>query len=529
MNRQIRLLGLGIMILFIALFLQLNWLQLVHAPALEANPLNGRAIVKEFTAKRGDIVSADGTTLATSVPTNDQFKYLRKYPTGALFAQITGFFSFTYGADGAERTYDKVLTGKSSPFKLPTSLSQLRNLLAKRDESQSITLTVVDKLQKVAQVQLAGRDGSVVALDPRTGSILAMYSNPSFDPNLLSGHNQSQVQANYKALTAEPGGVLAPGAYRQRYFPGSTFKIITSGAVYDHKPALATKVYPTLSALPLPQTTNELHNFGGEACGGQLPELFTVSCDTGFGQIGLDLGGRALNSEAVAFGFNKTPPIDLPFAAQSVFPAAASFVLDQPGLAFSAIGQQDVQATPLSMAMVAGAVADGGTMMTPHVLGHVTNSQNQVVQHVPTEALAAGHLGGDRQPALQAHGVRRQHPGRYRDRGPDPGRRGCRQDRYRPDRDRQGRHLVRGFRAGQLASHCRGGTAAKPAAGKRLHRGHRRRPHRQSRDRGVPQYAGQVIVMLAILGRFPAQQTRMAPFRLACCIAAAVMTAPLSP
>jgi peptidoglycan glycosyltransferase len=378
-NRQIRLLGLGIMILFIALFLQLNWLQIVHAPALEANPLNGRAIVKEFTAKRGDIVSADGTTLATSVPTSDQFKYLRKYPTGALFSQITGFFSFTYGADGAERTYDKVLTGTSSPFKLPTSLSQLRNLLAKRDQSQSITLTVLDKLQKVAQAQLAGRDGSVVALDPRTGAILAMYSNPSFDPNLLSGHNQTQVQTNYRALTAEPGGVLAPGAYRQRYFPGSTFKIITSGAVYDHKPELATKVYPTLSALPLPQTTNQLHNFGGEACGGQLPELFRVSCDTGFGQIGLDLGGGPLNSEAEAFRFNKTPPIDLPFAAQSVFPAAASFVFDQPGLAFAAIGQQDVQATPLAMAMVAGAVADGGIMMTPHILGHVTNSQNQVV------------------------------------------------------------------------------------------------------------------------------------------------------
>jgi peptidoglycan glycosyltransferase len=379
MNRQIRLLGLGIMILFIALFLQLNWLQLVHAPALEANPLNSRAVVKEFTAKRGDIVSADGTTLATSVPTKDQFKYLRLYPTGALFSQITGFFSFTYGADGAERTYDKVLTGKSSPFRLPTSLSQLRNLLAKHDESQSITLTVLDKLQKVAEAQLAGRDGSVVALDPRTGSILAMYSNPSFDPNLLSGHNQAQVQANYKALTARPGGVLAPGAYRQRYFPGSTFKIVTSGAVYDHKPRLATKVYPTLSALPLPQTTNELHNFGGESCGGQLPELFTISCDTGFGQIGLDLGGAALNQQAVAFGFNKTPPIDLPFPAQSTFPAAASFVLDQPGLAYSAIGQQDVQATPLTMAMVAAAVANGGIVMTPHILGHVTNSQNQVV------------------------------------------------------------------------------------------------------------------------------------------------------
>jgi peptidoglycan glycosyltransferase len=398
MNRQIRLVGIGIMVLFAGLFLQLNWLQIVHAPALEANPLNSRAVVKEFTAKRGDIVSADGTALATSVPTNDQFKYLRKYPTGALFQQITGFFSFTYGADGAERTYDKVLTGTRSPFKLPTSLSQLRNLLTNRDQSQSITLTVLDKLQKVAQAQLAGRDGSVVALDPKTGAILAMYSNPSFDPNLLSGHDQAQVRANYQALTAKPG-VLAPGAYRQRFFPGSTFKIVTSGAVFDHQPALATKVYPTLSALPLPQTTNELHNFGGESCGGQLPELFTISCDTGFGQIGLDLGGVALHNEAEQFGFNRTPPIDLPFPAQSSFPTAASFVLNQPGLAFSAIGQQDVQATPLTMAMVAGAVADGGTIMTPHVLGHVTNSQNQVVstyQPKPwlqaTSAATAGQL-----------------------------------------------------------------------------------------------------------------------------------------
>src|SRR5579863_2154236 len=138
MNRQIRLVGLGIMVLFVALFLQLNWLQIVHARALEANPLNGRAVVKEYTAKRGDIVSADGVTLATSVATNDQFKYLRKYPTGPLFEPVTGFFSFTYGSDGVERTYDKVLTGSSSPFKL-----SLRNLLANHDQSQSVTLTVL--------------------------------------------------------------------------------------------------------------------------------------------------------------------------------------------------------------------------------------------------------------------------------------------------------------------------------------------------------------------------------------------------
>jgi peptidoglycan glycosyltransferase len=378
-NRQIRLIGLGIMVLFVALFVQLNWLQVVHAPALNANPLNNRAVVKEYTAKRGDIVSADGITLATSVPTNDQFKYLRQYPTGALFAAVTGYFSFTYGSDGAERTYDKVLTGSRSPFRLPTSLSQLRRLLANRDQSQSITLTVSDRLQKVAQSSLAGRVGSVVALDPRTGSILAMYSNPSFDPNLLSGHDLTQVQANYHQLTTQPGAVLAPGAYRQRYFPGSSFKIITAAAVYDHAPALVDKPYPILAALPLPQTTNRLHNFGGELCGGPLLTLFTVSCDTGFGQIGLDLGAGALAAEAQSFGFNQVPPIDLPFPAISTFPPPASFANDLPGLAFSAIGQQNVEASPLQMALVGGAIADGGTMMSPHILGHVTNAQNQIV------------------------------------------------------------------------------------------------------------------------------------------------------
>ena len=379
MNRQIRLVGLGIIVLFVALFVQLNWLQVVHARALNANPLNGNAVVKEYTAKRGDIVSADGVTLATSIPTNDEFKYLRQYPTGALFSQITGYFSFIYGSDGAERSYDRVLTGSSSPFKLPTSLTQLRQLLTNHDQSQSITLSVLDRLQKVAETSLAGRDGSVVALDPRTGSILAMYSNPSFDPNLLSGHDLTKVQANYKALTAQPGAVLAPGAYRQRYFPGSTFKIITASAVYDHAPQLATKVYPTLAALPLPQTTNLLHNFGGETCGGQMLELFTVSCNTGFGQIGLDLGANALYSEAQNYGFNQVTPIDLPFPAVSTFPPPSAFAQDLPGLAFSAIGQQNVESTPLEMAMVAGAVANRGTIMTPHILGHVTNSQNQVV------------------------------------------------------------------------------------------------------------------------------------------------------
>ena len=205
-----------------------------------------------------------------------------------------------------------------------------------------------------------------------------MYSNPSFDPNLLIGPRPGQGPGQLQENQLH-GRQLQPGHLPAVLVPGSTFKILTASAVYDHQPALATKVYPTLGALPLPLTTNLLHNFAGEVCGGALLELFTVSCDTGFGQVGLDLGASGLTSEAQSFGFNQIPPIDLPFAAKSTFPPASFFKQNQPLLAFSAIGQDDVQATPLEMALVASAVADGGSIMTPHILDHVTNSQSQVV------------------------------------------------------------------------------------------------------------------------------------------------------
>lgn len=379
MNRQIRLVGVGMLVLFTALFIQLNYLQVIHANSLDHNPLNGNAVVQEYTRARGDIVSSDGVTLAHSVPSGDQFKYLRQYPQGSLFAQLTGFFSFTYGSDGAERTYDQVLTGQKQDYKLPTSLGDLRNLLTTSNQAQSISLTVSAKMQQAAEAALGSKVGSVVAINPATGAILALYSNPSFDPNQLAIHNTSQEKTNYQALLAAPNNPLSPATYRDRWFPGSTFKILTSAAVFDHNPSLSTKTYPVLSALPLPATNLQLHNFGGETCGGQLAELFTVSCNTGFGAVGLDLGAQNLYDEAQAFGFNQVPPIDLPFGVPSNFPAASTFAHDPPGVAYSAIGQQDVSATPLQMALVASAIADNGTIMTPHILGHVTNSQGQTV------------------------------------------------------------------------------------------------------------------------------------------------------
>ncbi len=380
MNRQIRLVGIGIIVLFVALFAQLNYLQVFHASALDNNPQNTRRIIQEYDRPRGDIVSADGKLLAYSKPVNAAFKYQRVYPQSSLFGQITGFFSYTYGSDGVEKTYDSFLAGAKSSFRLPTSLRQLESELANTNKAENVTLTLSANMQAAAAQALGSRAGAVVALNPQTGAILAMYANPTFDPNVLSGLNQPQVQASFQALVHAPGNPMSSSAYRNRFPPGSTFKILTAAAVYDHNPALADKNYPVSSGLPLPQTNGQvLHNFAGETCGGMLPADFTVSCDSAFGAIGLDLGAQALSSEAQSFGFDHTPPLDLPTVAKSYFPPASSFAHDLPGLAKSAIGQENVAASPLEMALVAGAIADGGTIMVPHVLDHLTNSQNQVV------------------------------------------------------------------------------------------------------------------------------------------------------
>jgi peptidoglycan glycosyltransferase len=281
-----------------------------------------------------------------------------------------------YGADGVENTYGGQLSGRS----LPLQVNNIGRLLNEPQRTANVTLTVSDALQHVAAAALGSRTGAVVVLDPASGAVLAMVSQPSYDPNELASHNSNAVRQAWTSLNADAGRPLLPRSYRERYPPGSTFKVVTSAAVYDHRPDLASKPYPVLTTLPLPQTTHTLHNFGGESCGGVLPDLLRVSCDTGFAQIGLDLGGNALSSEAAAFGFGARPPLDLPPVAASAFPAAASFPRNLPSLAFSAIGQQDVAATPLQMALVAAGVANNGVIMRPHVMAKVTDSDGNVVE-----------------------------------------------------------------------------------------------------------------------------------------------------
>ncbi|MEO5680943.1 MAG: penicillin-binding transpeptidase domain-containing protein [Acidimicrobiales bacterium] len=379
MNVQIRRLGIALLVMFGVLFAQLNNLQLRQAARLSNDPRNTRAIVIDFSRERGRILAADGTVLADSVPTDDTLKRLRRYPEGPLYSPVLGYFSFNFGSDGAEREFSAELAGRK------VTINNLDDLLAATPQTNDVTLTIRPAVQKAAAAALGSRRGAVVAIEPRTGAVLAMVSYPTFDPNPLAAHDLKAVQRAWNGYQADPAKPMLPRPYRERYSPGSTFKVVTASAAVGSRPDLATKAYPPLRALKLRGTTRDLPNFGGETCGGQLPELLRVSCNTGFGQLGLDLGGPALRDEALSFGWGERPPLDLPAPAASTFPDLAD-LRTQPQIATSAIGQLDVTATPLQMALVSCAVANGGTIIEPHVLAQVTDSKGEVVRTAAAKA-----------------------------------------------------------------------------------------------------------------------------------------------
>lgn len=381
MDRSIRRLGAFMMILFCALFAQLNYIQVFRADDINTRAGNTRPVLQSFSQTRGIIATADGVVVARSVPSDDQFELQRQFPEGALYGHLTGYFNFSFGATGLERAYSEELSGRTAR----QQVKSVGDLFVDRDRAGNLKLTVRSDVQTVARDALGEQRGSVVALDPRTGGVLALWSFPSFDPNLLSDHDLETSDDNRVVLEAAPGNPLLAKPYREIYPPGSTFKVVTgttaveAGAVTPSEPA-----YPTVTSLDLPQTDRNLPNFGGSSCGGTLFEILAKSCNAAFGQMGLDLGGPALLQGAEDFGFNDTPPFDLP-AVESRF-TDIDFEQNQPALAQSAIGQNDVAATPLQMALVAAGIANGGEILEPHVVDEIRDGEGDLVRRLePTQ------------------------------------------------------------------------------------------------------------------------------------------------
>lgn len=382
MTRQIRRLGIVLIAAYLVLFAQLNVIQVFRAGEYRDNPANTREIQRDFTRQRGLIVSADDQVVAETVdlaagePGAGTFERVRRYPLGALMAPVTGYFSFLFGATGVEDSYNDELVGST----IGQQLAGWRDLFVDRSPVGDVRLSVDAGLQQVAADALGDREGSVVVVDPRTGDVLALWSYPAFDPNLLSTTDLSASQQAWDALVGAPGNPLLAKAYQERYFPGSTFKTVTAGAGIRVGKVRATEpVYPVEAAWLPPLTEVPITNFGGGACGGNLAQILAVSCNTAFGRMGVEtVGPDDMVAGAEAFGFNSAVDIDLPAPAASFFPT--EFTRDLPRLAQASIGQNDVLATPLQMALVAGAIGNGGSMVAPRVVREVTNASGGVVR-----------------------------------------------------------------------------------------------------------------------------------------------------
>ncbi|HEY4397945.1 MAG TPA: penicillin-binding transpeptidase domain-containing protein [Acidimicrobiia bacterium] len=382
MNRAIRRVGIGVMVLVLLLVGQLTYLQVYDADHLAHDPRNIRFQLRDFSKQRGRIVTADGQIVARSVATGDELKFQRLYPQGALFSQIAGYQSFVFGNTGIERTYNNELAGRDP-------LLQIRNVgdvLAGKEAVGNVVLSSSASLQAAARDALGAQKGSVVVMNPKTGGILAMYSNPSYDPQPFASHNTQFAQGYGKLLHANPDKPDLPRAYRERFAPGSTFKVVTSSVALGLGKFTPDSNFPTLTELKLPQTTNTLKNFGGESCGGTLARSFQESCNTTFGQIGLDLGNDFVPGMG-KFGIGSAPPLDIsPGAVTSVGPAPGSFQQNQPLFAFAGIGQGDVAVTPLEMALSASAVANKGQIMQPRAVDRVTDADGNTVKTIDPKA-----------------------------------------------------------------------------------------------------------------------------------------------
>ena len=384
MNHSLRRVALVLFVLFGALFVNLNYLQVLRADDLADDNRNTRGLIREYEFQRGSMLVGRGdaqTEVARSVATQGRYKYERRYPQGELYAHITGFYSVVYGRDLLEQTANELLVG-DAPEALGRNISQF--VSGEEQQGDDVMLTIQPAVQEAAREALGGREGAVVALDPKTGSVLALYANPTYDPNGLSTFDREAATRYWESSESDRRN----RALRETYPPGSTFKVVTAAAALEDGLQLD-DTFPDPPDYTPPQTTRGIPNFGGGLCNsGQditFQRALEVSCNTVFARLGNDVGPEKLVEQAERFGFNTEWESLLPHA-QSTIPDE----LDPPAAAQSAIGQRDVRVTPLQMAMVAGAVGNDGVLMQPRIVERVQQFDGRVVREFEPEPLSAG-------------------------------------------------------------------------------------------------------------------------------------------
>ncbi|HSK54433.1 MAG TPA: penicillin-binding protein 2 [Jiangellales bacterium] len=381
MNTPLRRVSVGFMLLFFALLANVTYVQAFQADELNGRQDNRRVVLDEYSRERGPILVAE-TPVARSVSTEDEFEYLRQYPEGPLYAHATGYYSFLFGRAAMERAENDVLAGTDDRL----FVRRLVDLVTGREaRGGSVKLTLDPSAQRAAYDGLGSQKGAVVAIDTTTGALLAMASTPTYDPNPLASHSVTEQQEAWDSLTNDPDRPMLNRAIAQTLPPGSVFKIVTSAAALESGRYTPDSVIPGPAEYQLPQSTRTLPNQSGQPCGpgGEttLTNALRISCNTAFAYLGNDLGDDALREQAERFGYNSQPLPEMN-AATSVFPDD----LDAPQTALSAIGQFDVRATPLEIAMTSAAVANRGVLMRPYLVEEILGPDLAVIdQTQPSE------------------------------------------------------------------------------------------------------------------------------------------------
>lgn len=386
MNKPIRTVSIFCMLLFLALMLNATWYQFVEADSLNERPENRRVKEAAYSSERGAIL-VERTPIAESTPVDDEFKFLRRYQNPFLYAPVTGYFSFG-SSTGIESSQNQVLSGDDPALFIGNLVDLLSN---KAPRGGNVQLTLDPAAQRAAYDGLAdlgdGVEGSVVAIRPSTGEILAMVSLPTFDPNNLATHDFGARDDTYERLLDDDREPLLNRGIEKRLFPGSTFKIVTAAAAlesgrYDGPD----DVVPGGDTFQLPQTTTDsgLIDNEGRFCPADnltLRQAMEQSCNTTFAQLAIEVGSEEMLRQAEKFGFNSDYLEDLDGQVRSVFPAE----LTPPEVGQSGFGQFEVQATPLQMAMVVGAIANDGVVMRPYIVDEVQQPDFDAEQTEPEE------------------------------------------------------------------------------------------------------------------------------------------------
>lgn len=381
MNGPIRRLAIAVFGAMGVLLLAVTWFQVVRADDLRSDPRNPRPALTERGKERGLIVTTDGTIVAQSLEDPDSRGYQRVYPEGEVFAHAVGYTSFLVGDAGLEAAYASELRSRRD-----LTISDLLAAVLGRDlRPKSIEITIDTDLQRAAFEALGDNRGAVVALDPRSGAVLASVSKPSFDPEILL---RDDAAAQWESLLIDETRPLIDRGTEELYAPGSTFKTVVTATAIDTGMAGPSTTFDDPVEFDLPGSNETISNFGGRVCNDgvsvSLLRAFVRSCNTVFADLAVQLGAAEIGITSEALGFNQEIPFewDVPPA---VWPTE-DLEDDPAALAQSGIGERNVRVTALHMAMVASAVANGGVTPIPYLVENVFDADGNTLEETePTE------------------------------------------------------------------------------------------------------------------------------------------------